>query len=571
MGFTVVTCMLVLVGSTFAMQPAIVERLQPQGIRFTIKDEGYRLVAVHFNINSPLTGVGAGKYNFDVNSKTGSNWVYENRNIPLNSGDTVHYWLFSINGATNEGHTLTDLTATIQDPTTTTTTTKAPQTQAPQTKPPNTQAPVVNTHQPIVQSATSSGFGSTQSISSGSGGTAQPQQAVSGTGGGTGGSGTSGSGTVGTGTAGTGTAGSGTKGVGTSGTCAGSSKVQCTSYPCLIFEDNFDFINFDVWEHEITASGGGNWEFQYYTNNRSNSYTKDGVLYVKPTLTSDKYGEQFLTSGTLELYGNNPGDTCTGPQFYGCSRQGTGSNLINPIQSARLRSVRGFSFKFGKVEVEAKMPKGDWIWPAIWLLPKHNAYGQWPASGEIDIVEARGNRQYTDDKGGPQGYNHMGSTLHFGADYSTNAFLKAHAEKTVSGNLADSWHKYGLEWDENSIKFFLDGAEILNLTPDSGGFWKLGGLDKTNYENPWRYASKMAPFDQEFYFVLNVAVGGIAYFPDKFHNSPAPKPWNDHSKTAPLQFWSQRNNWYPTWNPKTNNGEDAAMKINYIRVWKLKP
>ncbi|KAJ8312827.1 hypothetical protein KUTeg_010200 [Tegillarca granosa] len=524
MGFTVVTCMLVLVGSTFAMQPAIVERLQPQGIRFTIKDEGYRLVAVHFNINSPLTGVGAGKYNFDVNSKT--------------------------------------------DPTTTTTTTKAPQTQAPQTKPPNTQAPVVNSHQPIVQSATSSGFGSTQSISSGSGGTAQPQQAVSGTGGGTGGSGTSGSGTVGTGTAGTGTAGSGTKGVGTSGTCAGSSKVQCTSYPCLIFEDNFDFINFDVWEHEITASGGGNWEFQYYTNNRSNSYTKDGVLYIKPTLTSDKYGEQFLTSGTLELYvfihlhetfcspttGNNPGDTCTGPQFYGCSRQGTGSNLINPIQSARLRSVRGFSFKFGKVEVEAKMPKGDWIWPAIWLLPKHNAYGQWPASGEIDIVEARGNRQYTDDKGGPQGYNHMGSTLHFGADYSTNAFLKAHAEKTVSGNLADSWHK-----------FFLDGAEILNLTPDSGGFWKLGGLDKTNYENPWRYASKMAPFDQEFYFVLNVAVGGIAYFPDKFHNSPAPKPWNDHSKTAPLQFWSQRNNWYPTWNPKTNNGEDAAMKINYIR------
>lgn len=554
---------LMLVGSTLAMHPANVERLKPQGLRFTIKDEGYRLVAVHFNVNTPLHGVGGGQYNFDINTKTGNDWIFEKRDINVNTGDTINYWIYSINKVTNEGHTLTDLTYTVQDPTTTAVPTRPPTTQPPRTQAPITQAPqtlAAQTQAPLVTSGgkvlsqTGSGSGTSASIIS---------NVNSGSGTSSGASGVTGSSQTASGGTATGTQ--------QQVVCKSGSAVQCTSYPCLVFEDNFDFINFDVWEHEITASGGGNWEFQYYTNNRSNSYTHDGVLYIKPTLTSDKFGEQFLTSGTLELYGNSPADACTGPQFWGCSRQGTGANIINPIQSARLRSTKGFSFKYGRVEVEAKMPKGDWLWPAIWLLPKHNAYGQWPASGEIDIVEARGNLHYTDDKGGPQGVNHMGSTLHFGPAYGFDPYEKAHAERTVSGNLADSWHKYGLEWDENSIKFFLDGSEILNVRPDSGGFWKLGELDKTHMENPYRYASKMAPFDQEFYFILNVAVGGTAFFPDKFRNSPTPKPWRDDSQHASSEFYAQKNIWYPTWNPDQNDGEDAAMKINYIKVWKLKP
>mmetsp|Transcript_9153 Transcript_9153/g.1364 ORF Transcript_9153/g.1364 Transcript_9153/m.1364 type:complete len:98 (+) Transcript_9153:370-663(+) len=87
---------------------------------------------------------------------------------------------------------------------------------------------------------------------------------------------------------------------------------------------------------------------------------------------------------------------------------GAGGNFLNPITSARLRS-QGFSFKYGRVEVNAKLPKGDWLWPAIWMLPTSNAYGGWPASGEIDIVESRGNVGYP--AGGPES---IGSTLHFG-------------------------------------------------------------------------------------------------------------------------------------------------------------
>merc|ERR1739838_462109 len=107
--------------------------------------------------------------------------------------------------------------------------------------------------------------------------------------------------------------------------------------------------------------GGGNWEFQVYGNNRTNSYVKDNTLFVKPTLLSDHYGENFLSSGSLDIWGSNPGDVCTGNGYWGCMRSGSPSNYLNPVQSARLRSVNSFSVKYGRIEVVAKMPTGDWI------------------------------------------------------------------------------------------------------------------------------------------------------------------------------------------------------------------
>lgn len=62
----------------------------------------------------------------------------------------------------------------------------------------------------------------------------------------------------------------------------------------LIFEDDFNTLNFKNWQHELTLGGGGNWEFEWYVNNRSNSYVKDGVLYIKPTFTEDAVGTQTL-------------------------------------------------------------------------------------------------------------------------------------------------------------------------------------------------------------------------------------------------------------------------------------
>lgn len=80
-----------------------------------------------------------------------------------------------------------------------------------------------------------------------------------------------------------------------------------------------------------------------------------------------------------------------------------------------------------------------------------------------------------------------------------------------------------------------------------------------------------ALFFLQFFIILNVAVGGVGFFPDKFRNSPYPKPWNDKSEFTARDFWNHKSQWYPTWNPYQNDGEQAAMQVDYIRVWKMKP
>jgi len=345
----------------------------------------------------------------------------------------------------------------------------------------------------------------------------------------------------------------------------------CTSYPCLIFEDNFDYFDLDVWEHEITAGGGGNWEFQYYSNNRSNSYTKNGVLYIKPTLTSDKYNEAFLTTGTLDIWGSTPASVCTGNSFYGCLRTGNPSNLINPIQSARLRSAHAFNVRYGTVEVSAQMPTGDWIWPAIWMMPKKEPYGSWPASGEIDLVEGRGNLDLVDEGGNHKGVNAAGATMHWGPYFPKNGYLQTTGER--NSNFGATFHKFGTQWDDAGISLYMDDDAVVDVNPPAGGFWEMGNFGLPIQSNPWRYSTnpRMAPFDQPFYFLLNVAVGGTnGYFPDTWTNRPYPKPWTNPSGTAFKEFWDARGNWLPTWQQGVNEGEGAAMKIDYIRVWKDK-
>ena len=129
--------------------------------------------------------------------------------------------------------------------------------------------------------------------------------------------------------------------------------------------------------------------------------------------------------------------------------------ILNPIRSARLRTADSFSFKYGRVEVKAKVPRGDWLWPAIWLLPKDQAYGPWPASGEIDIMESRGNDEtYPESSDG--GINHFGSTLHWGVNWDQNKFKKTHVIHKHTESLHNDFHIYGLYWDENKLYTYID-------------------------------------------------------------------------------------------------------------------
>jgi len=347
----------------------------------------------------------------------------------------------------------------------------------------------------------------------------------------------------------------------------------CKTYPCLIFKDDFKSLDFNVWEHIISMAATGNKEFQFYTNNRSNSYIQDEKLFLKPTLTTDQYNEEYLTSGTLDLWGSTQHNYCTANrQGNGCLRKGTPEAIINPIQSAAVRSSRSFSFKYGKMVVKAKMPRGDWIWPAIWLMPKYSEYGEWPASGEIDLVESRGNDELRDSKGEICIGNKMiQQSLHWGPFYPEDGQMKTHGTAKYGcdkeGSYADDFHTFGLEWSEDSIRMTVNGEQTLKVKIKDGGFWKLGEFEKMKgVNNPWKAGTNMAPFDQPFFIILNLAVGGtVSYFHKD--NKPTP-PWDNDGdpQKAMNDFWKAKDQWLPSWKE-----DETALQVDYIKIWKQKP
>lgn len=102
-----------------------------------------------------------------------------------------------------------------------------------------------------------------------------------------------------------------------------------------------------------------NKEFQWYVADDENSFAKDGKLHIEPTLTADKIGYEAVEKGYVQL------DDCTDSNKANCERRAGGNIVINPVRSARLTTGNSFSFKYGHVEVIAKIPVGDWLWPGI--------------------------------------------------------------------------------------------------------------------------------------------------------------------------------------------------------------
>lgn len=342
--------------------------------------------------------------------------------------------------------------------------------------------------------------------------------------------------------------------------CSNSPGVQSQADWELALNEEFNTFNLSLWKHDITLAGGGNWEFQAYSNNRSNSYVKDGILYIEPTLLADDIGAENvakLDGTTLDYWGGTPADLCTAPNFYGCFRQaGGGGNILNPIKSAAIRTAESFTFKYGRVEVKAKLPQGDWLWPAIWMLPRWNAYGNWPSSGEIDIMESRGNAPSYP----PGGYDTFGSTLHWGPGWTDDAFPKTHQVLKPNVDLTADFHTYGLIWNESYIgTYFDDESKPVLSFHINESFWELGGWGSNpHWNNPWQYGGRNAPFDQEFYLIINLACGGLTgYFPDG--NG---KPWSNNGAHPINDFWNANAQWYPTWK--------KPFAIDSVKVWTTK-
>lgn len=129
------------------------------------------------------------------------------------------------------------------------------------------------------------------------------------------------------------------------------------------------------------------------------------------------------------------------------------------------------------------------------MLPTNRTYGDWPRSGEIDLIESRGNRQYLNNKGKHIGVEHFGSTLHFGPRWDQNGYWSAtfetHSKPKEGFN--NGFHRFLIVWTPECITFCVDGREIGQIKAGDG-FWKRA---KFTGDDIWANATKMAPFDQE--------------------------------------------------------------------------
>lgn len=168
-------------------------------------------------------------------------------------------------------------------------------------------------------------------------------------------------------------------------------------------------------------------------------------------------------------------------------------------------------------------------------------------------MESRGNRNLWLNNENI-GIKKVSSCLHFGenSNYRSMQCGSASSQNGFDGQ----FNNYQLTWTPNVVQFGINGKVFRTVTPYEG-FWKLGGFSY----NPWPTGTKMAPFDREFYPVMNVAVGGD-YFPDNAWN-PQRKPWAQGSPSAMTDFYKAKSQWYGTW------GEEAALQIDYVRVWAI--
>ncbi len=212
----------------------------------------------------------------------------------------------------------------------------------------------------------------------------------------------------------------------------------------LVWHDEFDGDTIDEsnWTYDIGGWGWGNGEAQYYTERRENSRVDNGLLVIEAR--QEQFEESYYTS-------------------------------------ARLRTQGLQEFKYGRVEARIKVPVGSGLWPAFWMLGAHfdkdsdDPANHWPNVGEIDVMEHVGREP-----------DLIVGTVH-GPGYSGAMGMGKWNRQTY--DIAEEFHTYAVEWDEEGIRWFYDGEQYHTMTPADVG------------DREW-------VFDHEFFLIVNLAVGG---------------------------------------------------------------
>jgi beta-glucanase (GH16 family) len=221
-----------------------------------------------------------------------------------------------------------------------------------------------------------------------------------------------------------------------------------------------------------TFAANGDWKLVW--SDEFNGMSIDTNHWRFETGNRNGWGNQ-----ELEYYTGRPDNACVSNGVLHIVARRESANGF-AYTSARMNGRGLFSQKYGRFEFRAKVPAGKGYWPALWLMPEHSLYGSWPACGEIDVMENQGNYPAV-----------VQGTIHY-AD-TNGGHLQSTAIFTFPQNKgATDFHTYLLEWTTNSISWSVDGQVYETQTN-----WSTA---KAPYP---------APFNQPFYIIMNLAVGGI--------------------------------------------------------------
>ncbi len=215
----------------------------------------------------------------------------------------------------------------------------------------------------------------------------------------------------------------------------------------LLWNDEFnsEALDTDLWNYEPHEPGWTNNELQEYTTSTDNVYLDDGYLIIKANKTTASTGKDYYTSGKITTQNKQ-------------------------------------DFTYGKVVVSAKVPRGQGLWPAIWMMPTvQEFYGEWPKCGEIDILEVLGNQVDT-----------AYGTIHYGEPHAQQQGTYV----LKDGTFADAFHEFSVEWEPGEFRFYIDGNLYKTV---NDWFTAVPGEEEKPYP---------APFNQPFFVQLNLAVGG---------------------------------------------------------------
>lgn len=264
----------------------------------------------------------------------------------------------------------------------------------------------------------------------------------------------------------------------------------------LAWNDEFEGndLDFGKWDFQLGTKASDEGAPENWGNNEQEYYTEENYKVEDGVLT--------ITAKKEEKEGKN-------------------------YTSTRIRTMKDdgtclYAAKYGRVEARMKLPREEGLWPAFWMLPADTSvYGTWAASGEIDILEAKGRLP-----------DRVNGTIHFGSQWPDNLYLGDEYRFDDSTDIAD-WHLYSVEWEPGKISWMVDDevyftaeASLSRTSSPQDKFWGRGEDSQENY-------AYGAPFDMPFYIILNLAVGGNY-----------------------------------DWEANPANAEfPASMEVDYVRVW----